>query len=58
MKSINYSSLLRFSLLLPNCEGSHSALIYKIKDVNLNMSEGGPFVMATLLSEGYERLSN
>ena len=36
MKSINYLSLLRFSLLLPNCEGSHSALIYKFKDVNLN----------------------
>ena len=27
MKCINYSSLLQFSLLLPNCEGSHSAFI-------------------------------
>ena len=41
MKSINYLSLLRFSLLLSNCEGSHSALIYKFKGINLNMSGGG-----------------
>ena len=72
---LNYSSLSRFSLLLPNCEGSHSALIYKFEDVNLNMFGGGalcdgcpdvnlnmsgegPFVMAALLSERYERLLN
>ena len=35
-KKLNCLSLLRFSLLLPNCEGSHSALIYKFKDVNSN----------------------
>ena len=29
--AINYLSLLRFSLLLPNCEGLHSAFIYKFK---------------------------
>ena len=58
MTSINYLSLLRFSLLLPNCEGSHYALIYKFKDINLNMSGGGHFVMAALLSERYERLLN
>ena len=32
MKCINYLSLLWFSLLLPNCEGSHSVFIYKFKD--------------------------
>ena len=36
MKSLNYLSLLQFSLLLLNCEGSHSALIYKFKGVNSN----------------------
>ena len=37
MKSINYLSLLRLSLLLPNCEGSHSVFIYKFKIPNSNM---------------------
>ena len=36
MKFINYLSLLRFSLLLSNCAGSHSAFIYKFKDANCN----------------------
>ena len=36
IKSLNYLSLLRFSLLLPNCEGSHSAFIYKFEDANSN----------------------
>ena len=58
MKSKNYISLLQFSLLLPNCEGSHSALIYKFKSINLNMFGGGLLVMAALLSEQYERLLN
>ena len=35
-KKLNCLSLLQFSLLLPNCEGSHSALIYKFKGVNSN----------------------
>ena len=35
-KNLNWLSLLRFSLLLSNCEGSHFALIYKFKDVNFN----------------------
>ena len=57
-KKLNWLSLSRFSLLLPNCKGSHFALIYKFKDVNLNMSGGGPLVMAALFSEWYERLLN
>ena len=36
MKCINYLPLLRFSLLLPNCEGSQSAFIYKFKCKNSN----------------------
>ena len=35
-KKLNWLSLLQISLLLPNCEGSHSALIYKFKGVNSN----------------------
>ena len=45
IKSLNYLSLLRFSLLLPNCEGSHSAYIYKFKYKNSKMHasmEGPP----------------
>ena len=37
MKCLNYPSLLRFSLLLPNCEGSYSAFIYKFKYKNSNI---------------------
>ena len=36
MKSKNYLSLLQFSLLLLNCQGSHFALIYKFKSLNSN----------------------
>ena len=70
MKCINYLSLLRFSLLLPNCEGLHSVFIYKFKYKNFNThaSMDGPphpnmpggggesFKMAALLLEGYEKL--
>ena len=44
MKYINYLSLLRSSLLLPNCEGSQSAFIYKFKykNSNLHASMEGP----------------
>ena len=69
MKCINYLSLLRSSLLLPNCEGSQSAFIYKFKYKNSNthtsmeapprpdMFGGGgeSFKMAALLSEWCER---
>ena len=72
MECINYLSLLWFSLLLPNCEGSQSAFIYKFKCKNSNTHasvEGPPcpdmfggggesFKMAALLSEWCERLWN
>ena len=67
IKSWNYLSLLRFSLLLPNCEGSHSAFIYKFqyactheRPISLEHVRGGgvSFVMAALLSERYETVSN
>ena len=44
MKCINYLPMLRFSLLLRNCEGSQSAFIYKFeyKNSNTHASVEGP----------------
>ena len=54
MKCINYLPLLRFSLLLRNCEGSQSAFIYKFeyKKIPIRMHPWKAHLARTCSGEG------